>query len=191
MQQRKEYRNKIRSRQLIRHAFEELLKEKELDKITATDVINRANVNRSTFYAHYPDVRGIMEEITEEILVAFQISLEEGISYENENVIVDDMLDAMVNFLEEHKSLYRVLAQSNMATVYIERLKDVLIEKIADTTKLHPLFYKTERAEIRIRMLFCGVMDIYRLWLIGKIDKPIYELTVDIKKIVRDWSKLE
>ena len=63
MQKRKEYRNKIRSRQLIRQAFEELLKEKNYDKITATDVINRANVNRSTFYAHYPDVRGIVDEI--------------------------------------------------------------------------------------------------------------------------------
>ena len=187
MQKRKEYRNKIRSRQLIRQAFEELLKEKEYDKITATDVINRANINRSTFYAHYPDIKGIMDEITEEILETFQGALD-GIEYKDGNVMADDVLDVMVKFLEEHDGLYRVLAKSDMATIYIERLKDVLIEKILDATKLHPLFHKTEGVEIRIRILFCGVTDIYRLWLIGKIDKPIDKLTEDVKKIVRDWS---
>ena len=190
MQKRKEYRNKIRSRQLIRQAFEELLKEKEYDKITATDVINRADINRSTFYAHYPDIKGIMEEITEEILKTFQVALDE-IEYKDGDVNVDDVLEIMVKFLEEHDGLYRVLAKSDMATIYIERLKNVLIEKILDTAKLHPLFHKTGEVEIRIRMLFCGVMDIYRLWLIGKIDKPIDKLTEDVKKIVRDWSKQE
>lgn len=190
MQKRKEYRNKIRSRQLIRQAFEELLKEKNYDKITATDVINRANVNRSTFYAHYPDVRGIVDEITGEILVAFQTALN-GIEYKDGTVNVDDVLDIMVKFLKENEGLYRVLAQSDKFTVYIERLKDELIEKILDTIKLQPLFHNEEGIELRIRMLFCSVVDIYRLWLMGKIDKTIDKLTEDIKKIVRAWSKLE
>ena len=30
---------------------------KDLSKITVTDIVNRADINRATFYAHYPDVR--------------------------------------------------------------------------------------------------------------------------------------
>lgn len=68
MPAKKEYRNARRSRKLIQNAFMELLHEKPYEKITATDVINRADVNRSTFYAHYPDLRGLVEEIMSEIV---------------------------------------------------------------------------------------------------------------------------
>ena len=33
-------------------------------RITATDIINRSGLNRSTFYAHYPDVKGIIDELS-------------------------------------------------------------------------------------------------------------------------------
>ena len=56
MAEKKEYRSAVRSRRMIRQAFMDLLHEKPLEKITATDIIRRADINRSTFYAHYPDV---------------------------------------------------------------------------------------------------------------------------------------
>ena len=69
---KKEYRSAIRSRKLIRQAFMELLKEKTFEKITVTDIVNRADINRSTFYAHYPDVMGLLDEIQEEIISFFE-----------------------------------------------------------------------------------------------------------------------
>ena len=47
-----EYRSAIRSRKLINEALADLLTEKPLDKITVTDVVSRADINRGTFYAH-------------------------------------------------------------------------------------------------------------------------------------------
>ena len=35
--------------------------ERNLQKITVTDIVTRADINRATFYAHYPDVRGVTE----------------------------------------------------------------------------------------------------------------------------------
>lgn len=46
-----EYKSAIRSRRMIQHALVELLQEKELDKITVTDIVTRADINRGTFYA--------------------------------------------------------------------------------------------------------------------------------------------
>ena len=68
MEKRKEYRSAVRSRRLIRSAFLELLREKAYEKITVTDIVTRADINRSTFYAHYPDVRGLVEEIVGEAI---------------------------------------------------------------------------------------------------------------------------
>ena len=44
-----EYKSAIRSRRMIQHALVELLQEKELDKITVTDIVTRADINRGTF----------------------------------------------------------------------------------------------------------------------------------------------
>lgn len=44
-----EYRSSIRSKQLINAALADLLQEKPLDKITVTDVVRRAGINRGTF----------------------------------------------------------------------------------------------------------------------------------------------
>lgn len=67
MAEKKEYRSSIRSRRMIREAFMELLYEKEFDKITVSDIVRRADLNHSTFYAHYPDIQGVVEEIQDDI----------------------------------------------------------------------------------------------------------------------------
>ena len=77
MAEKKEYRNAVRSRKMIREAFVDLLHQKTVEKITATDIINRSGINRSTFYAHYPDVKGIIDEITGEVITLFRRMLAE------------------------------------------------------------------------------------------------------------------
>src|SRR5690242_4167136 len=44
-----------RTRQLLLDALLSLILEKDFDSITVQDVIDRANVGRSTFYAHFQD----------------------------------------------------------------------------------------------------------------------------------------
>lgn len=42
-----------RTRRLLQQAFIELLRERGYDRITVRDIVDRANVGRSTFYQHY------------------------------------------------------------------------------------------------------------------------------------------
>jgi len=48
-------RRSQRTRQLISDAFVELLLEKGYEAMSIRDVIERANVGRSTFYSHFKD----------------------------------------------------------------------------------------------------------------------------------------
>ena len=54
-----EYRSAIRSKRMIKQAFLSLIKEKDISKITVTELVERADLNRATFYAHYPDIYGV------------------------------------------------------------------------------------------------------------------------------------
>ncbi len=56
----KENRRTRRTRQFLRDAFLSLLKEKRYEDISVQDIIKRADVARSTFYAHYVDKEDLL-----------------------------------------------------------------------------------------------------------------------------------
>lgn len=50
-----------RTRQMIYQAFMDLVKEKGFQAITVQDVTERAEINRATFYAHFPDKYALLD----------------------------------------------------------------------------------------------------------------------------------
>jgi len=50
-----------RTRHMLVQAFTELIHEKEFTSITVHDITDRADVNRSTFYAHFPDKFALLD----------------------------------------------------------------------------------------------------------------------------------
>lgn len=51
------------TKRLMKDALLELLEVKPLEKITVTDVCAAADVNRSSFYAHYQDIHALLREL--------------------------------------------------------------------------------------------------------------------------------
>ncbi len=190
MEQKKEYRNAVRSRRMIRESFVELLQEKPFEKITATDIINRSGLNRSTFYAHYPDLKGIIDEITGEVIALFRQMLTEMDFSRFLNDPVPN-LKQVVAFLAENQELYRLLGQSNLSYVYLEQMKKVLIQQVLESPNLPTEGLSPISVNIRIRMLLSGVIDTYREWLAGGIDYTLEEMTSEVASIIQTWSKTE
>lgn len=57
---RKTDRRVRRTRKLLQEALVSLILEKHYDKITVQEIIDRANVGRSTFYAHFQDKEDLL-----------------------------------------------------------------------------------------------------------------------------------
>jgi AcrR family transcriptional regulator len=57
-----------RTRQLLNDALISLIVEKDYDSITVQNIIDRANLGRSTFYAHYQDKEHLMLSGMEEVV---------------------------------------------------------------------------------------------------------------------------
>lgn len=61
-------RRTIRTKKLIRSALAELIDEKGFINISVTDLAQRADINRGTFYLHYVDKYDLLEKIENEII---------------------------------------------------------------------------------------------------------------------------
>ncbi|MGE7603042.1 TetR/AcrR family transcriptional regulator [Peribacillus sp. NPDC097675] len=57
-----------RTRQSLKDALISLIEEKELSAISITDIVNRSDVNRSTFYAHFRDKEELLTCLINELL---------------------------------------------------------------------------------------------------------------------------
>ena len=53
----------IKTERAIHSALVELLKEKDLEKITVSELSARAEINKATFYLHYTDIYSLYQEV--------------------------------------------------------------------------------------------------------------------------------
>lgn len=65
-------RRTIRTKKMIRSALAELIEEKGFINISVTDLTQRADINRGTFYLHYVDKYDLLEKTEDEIIKEIQ-----------------------------------------------------------------------------------------------------------------------
>lgn len=181
--EKKEYRSAIRSRKMIRQAFFELLKEKNFEKITVTDIVKKAEINRSTFYAHYPDVMGVVEEIQQEILTYTQQFME-NVDFKDFYDNPKPHLQHIVKLVAENNELYRLLMTSAMAAKQLACLKYILIDRTIETLEMRNGSINKFEWEFSIRFYMGGIIDVYTQWMNGVIDCSLDDLTDQLANII-------
>lgn len=73
-----------RTQAVIMQAFMELLARKPYDKITVKDVIEKADINRNTFYYYYENIPSLLEALFAQEIQAFASSTEKSDSFAKE-----------------------------------------------------------------------------------------------------------
>lgn len=95
------------TRMIIEQSFLELLSEKPVSKITVTELCQKAQINRATFYKHYLDVQDLMERIEEELFQKIRIA------FEGQNVELKGFLLNMLQYTRDEKDRYMALGGDN------------------------------------------------------------------------------
>lgn len=125
----KEYRSAIRSRNMIKKAFIELLDEKDVTDISVVDVVNRADISRNTFYAHYDDIYAVLEELENDFVEKLRIYIGDG-KDENDTKSPLLLLEKVSRFIEKDSDTDRVFISNPAADRFYDKIKTLIIEKI-------------------------------------------------------------
>jgi len=171
-----ENRSARRSRRLIREAFEQLLKERGFHKITVTDIVERADLNRSTFYAHYPDIFGIVDEMQEEIL---QQNLELFGQIRYRNILQDPKpyLDCIAVTMEQNLELMQRLGLTENVRRKNEKLQALMEYDIIHHSDIPERVQQSALFGIRIHFFLGGILNVYQRWAEGKLDCTLDQLS--------------
>jgi len=180
---RAEYKSAIRSKRLIREAYIDLLKEKPIEKITVTDIVKRADINRGTFYAHYSDTQAVLEQIENEIIDRMKELISE-FNCRNFHQNPLPILLKIVRFLEENKDYTQILENSRNAEPFLLRARKIFADymnndlQIPDEIKNNPEFLT------HVLFITGGIVNVYRAWFKGETSQSPEELSITLAKII-------
>ena len=99
------------------------MEEKALDKITVKELIEKAEVNRKTFYYYFPDIYGLLEWVISRESNKLITEIQNNRDYEN---ALNDVLDS----IEKHRHLLNCIKDS-VGRVTLERVLYRELEQLA------------------------------------------------------------
>lgn len=118
----------LRTRQLIRTAFKDLLLRKGFDALTIKDIAQEATINRATFYAHFEDKYALLDEVIEQ---AFHEMIPEQVA--QAQAFTEDICDQLIIMTHQYIiDFYRIckIDSNPMAKLVDDKIKKMLQETI-------------------------------------------------------------
>ncbi|MCK8627730.1 TetR/AcrR family transcriptional regulator [Fructobacillus cardui] len=124
----------------IRATFLEILAHKDFHKISVQEIIKQADINRSTFYAHFLDKDDLMETIQLDLLEETMGALP-SLNIENFDIaeIFQHRADFLVQKLYEQKELAALLLSKHAEHSFENRMVEQAKKAFFNTTDGHDL----------------------------------------------------
>lgn len=122
----KESRKTLMTKKVFREVLLELLRSKPLSKITITEICEKADFNRSTFYAHYEEVGDLLRDIENEVISNIP-KVYDNSGYSRKTVKTAE-LERFFDYVRENAFEFRVLLIDSDSNAFFESLKNAILE---------------------------------------------------------------
>ncbi len=169
-----EYRSAVRSRKMIIDALADLLTQKQPDKITVSDIVRRAEINRGTFYAHYSDVPDVLNHIVRQTFSSIKDALQMAPMQAQEAPRI--ILSNIQTLLENDATFYQKLMKSGVGNTVRDQLIEIVLDYLYAQQQALGV-QNTEQYVVVMRFCAGGLANLYSDWLAGKLPISLDELT--------------
>jgi len=162
-----------RTRQALRNALLQLVKEKGYDSILVEEITQRANLGRATFYLHYKDKEDLLVDVFSEMAkersrtlsgIPFSAWIPEDWgttdSVRENNPVPPPLL--VFQHVAENSDIYRILLKSEKADRIVERIRKIITQSITE-------FMQAKVESDPIPILFTVPMDLLAAYYSGAI----------------------
>jgi AcrR family transcriptional regulator len=177
------YRNSIKNKKAIQKAFADLLLEKnDINKITVKEIVERADISKSTFYAHYQDIYAVEEELEIEIINFLKGILQDYMHSHNLNY--PTYIRKLINLLKENEDIYKKIINSNYQIRFIDELKDMCNEAVNNDVRINFLSKDEKKRKAEIDFITNGTIHLFVDYFKGKIPQTLDEIGEGIASVM-------
>ena len=123
-----EDRRAKRSRRLLKQGFMDLLREKGFSRISVRDITERADVNRGTFYLHYPDTTALMRSVEEDMLNEAQSLIDAHLQEAVEISSLRPLFEPLLDYVVAHREACATLFKNDSCSSFLEGIQKLVFE---------------------------------------------------------------
>ena len=182
-----EDRRTQKTRTALQEALISLMFEKSYEAILIQEILDRANVGRSTFYTHFSDKDELLVEGLQglkELLRNAQIATPTPSNKSYEKVIGFSL--AMFEHAHDHKKLYRSLVSGPGWVIVRQRIEEILVQLMKEEART--LFKRRTASEVPFELFihFLGAtfMSVLTWWFNFKRPLPPKEINALFRELV-------
>lgn len=180
-----EYRSSLRSKAMIKEALLSLMIEKPFEKISITDIVRRADINRGTFYAHYANTSEVLKSISTSVVD----DLASAVTNEYDTVKVlsspEVLLTPITNFLKANPSYYSKLLQTDKFYDVLDDAREAAINRVVQDLRKSINDETRKMLIVVLDYALSGIMTVYEDILLEKIPLSLDESVEYISQLLR------
>lgn len=171
----------IKTKRIIKNALIDLMSEKEVSRITITELSERALINRKTFYRHYETISDVVRELEHELISEFADTLR------NSNTSCLDVAGVVAdisNLIERRRDYFVKIMKLNPAIFSTGRIKDMLRRTVAVSLKNIGGIRDGETLAEISQFIVSGVLALYSEWFDNGCTGSLDRITEISQKLI-------
>lgn len=166
-------RRTIKTKKAIHQAFIELLNEKSLNKITISELSERADLGRGTFYLHYKDIYDLYEQLEKELYDELVELFDQRAPYRTSSSM-QSVTEAIAEYIEGEKELFLLLIQSNANGNVLYKIKELFKEKVLQDDCYQQI---SPYEQIEALFIVSGMIGVLEEWLTSDLELSIEQVS--------------
>ncbi len=150
---------KLRTKNLIKSAFIKLLKERDLNRITITEISDLADVNRKTFYYYFGSIAAILDSIEEDLVADLKIRMQNADTHDWK-----EFFYGLNEVIESEFDFFEIIARESSLSFLKDECADVLTALLVDQLLVQQN-RDSETNRIIVNFITNGIIGVYSTWL--------------------------
>ena len=151
----------VKTKTNIKNSLIDLLAEKNISKITVTELAERAMINRKTFYRHYRTVQSVVDDINYDIINSV-VELAKN-SDRDSNNLVNQLNFIGLSIVENKEKINKIL--KNSPEVFGSGRSVELLKRFIEVSIRPVLNFKNEvKLKYLVEFVVSGFISVYVRW---------------------------
>ncbi len=177
-------RRSRRSRKLLKQGLLELLREKRFFQISVRDITERMDMNRGTFYLHYPDTTALMQSVEEDMLQEAQSLVDAHMKETVESASLRPVFEPLLDYVVAHHEDCKLLFDNDSGSGFLERLQKLVYQNGVDLLRVRYAPRDENQLTYLLNFIAFGLVGLMKEWFNQGMALPKEDLIAAADRMV-------
>ena len=152
------------TRRAMQDALIDLMRERPLGSITIKALCEQADVNRSTFYAHYDSIEELLHDIEDETMAWVTTALDQ-LLMQPDAAGVEHVIEHICRYIADNRNHLQVLMSPTADLDFQQQLLGLIYSRRSVAEQMQPASSDPAEAQMRMRFAVSGSIGLLHYWL--------------------------